>query len=197
MYNFATMMETPIRKFVSNEKKTIYLKEFISSDINTDIHISTSSNIPIEILNNRNFEKELVSEFQDKFINFMMFDEINEDYSVSIELELLNYFNKNSYVTGQWFSNLFRDFISEPRVLINLLKIIAKLGHKKIPNAHVCVMSLLANKDVEIKDFAIRVFESWADPESLKILENPVVTPVWLECYRKLVVKDLKTCFTN
>ena len=110
MYNFATMMETPIRKFVSNEKKTIYLKEFISSDINTDIHISTSSNIPIEILNNRNFEKELVSEFQDKFINFMMFDEINEDYSVSIELELLNYFNKNSYVTGQWFSNLFRDF---------------------------------------------------------------------------------------
>jgi len=31
MYNFATMMETPIRKFVSNEKKTIYLKEFISS----------------------------------------------------------------------------------------------------------------------------------------------------------------------
>ena len=47
MYNFATMMETPIRKFVSNEKKTIYLKEFISSDINTDIHISTSSNIPI------------------------------------------------------------------------------------------------------------------------------------------------------
>ncbi len=167
------------------------------SDINTDIHISTSSNIPIEILNNRNFEKELVSEFQDKFINFMMFDEINEDYSVSIELELLNYFNKNSYVTGQWFSNLFRDFISEPRVLINLLKIIAKLGHKKIPNAHVCVMSLLANKDVEIKDFAIRVFESWADPESLKILDNTVVTPEWLESYRKLVVKDLKTCFTN
>ncbi len=56
-------------------------------------------------------------------------------------------------------------------------------------------MSLLANKDVEIKDFAIRVFESWADPESLKILDNTVVTPEWLESYRKLVVKDLKTSF--
>ena len=59
------------------------------------------------------------------------------------------------------------------------------------------LIKLLANKDVEIKDFAIRVFESWADPESLKILDNTVVTPEWLESYRKLVVKDLKTCFTN
>lgn len=193
MYNFTTIIEDDLKKFVPNENKTAYVKESLFSDINSDINFFTSSNIPIEFLSNINFENELNSKFYHRFMDFMIFDEVFEDYSNSIELELLNYFNRNSYVTGQWFSNLFRDYIGKPKVLINLLKILGKLENDKIPNGHLCVASLLSNKDVEVKDFAIRVFESWGDLESLKILENTArISPEWLENYKQSVIKDLR-----
>ena len=141
---------------------------------------------------NKNFENELNSSFYHRFMNFMIFDEVFETHSNLIELELLNYFNRNSYVTGQWFSNLFKDYISKPNVLINFLKILAKLESDKIPNSHLFVASLLSNKDIEIKDFAIRVFESWGDLESLKILEHTArISPEWLEDYKQSVIEDL------
>lgn len=142
---------------------------------------------------NKNFENELNSNFYHRFMNFMIFDEVFENHSNLIELELLNYFNRNSNVTGQWFSNLFKDYISKPKVLINFLKILAKLENDKIPNSHLFVASLLINNDIEIKDFAIRVFESWGDLESLKILENTArISPEWLENYKQSVIKNLR-----
>ncbi|MGC6248792.1 hypothetical protein ACNO7P_10200, partial [Bisgaard Taxon 45] len=65
--------------------------------------------------------------------------------------------------------------------------------HDTLPNTHICIAALLSNKDMEVKDFAIRVFESWGDSESLKILENTAeISPKWLEEYKQLVIKDLK-----
>lgn len=148
------------------------------------------------MLNDELFKKELISKFQNKFISFITFEfeEIVENRFTSIELELLNYFNKNPYVTGQWFSKLFiESIINKPKILVNSLKILAKLKPETLPNIHVYIASLLFNEDIEVKDFAIKVFESWGDLNSLKALENTEeISPKWLEEYKQLVIKDLK-----
>ncbi|WP_373777443.1 hypothetical protein [Glaesserella sp.] len=190
---YSDRLESSLKTFIRSENKTTYVRESFSSDITYDINLFTSSDVPIEFLSNENFKNELISKFQSKFINFMMFEEVVEDYYNSIELELLNYFDRNSYVTGQWFSKLFTDFINKPRMLVNLLKILAKLKHDTLPNTHICIAALLSNKDMEVKDFAIRVFESWGDSKSLKILENTAeISPKWLEDYKQSVIEDLK-----
>lgn len=151
------------------------------------------------VLNDENFKSELISKFQNKFISSMIVEEIIEEHSSPIELELLNYFDKNPQVTGQWFSKLFIEFIiNKPKMLVNSLKILAKLKPETLPNIHVYIESLLFNKDVEVKDFAVKVFESWGDLDSLKILENTKeISPKWLEEYKQLVIKDLKKYYLS
>ncbi|HIF5510693.1 TPA: hypothetical protein ACX3C4_000430 [Pasteurella multocida] len=196
--SYSSIIESNIRTFIPRENNTAYIKELCSSDINSDIKLINSSNVSIEFLINKNFENELLSNFHHRFIQFMMFDEIMEDYSNAIELELLDYLDRNSYVTGQWFSKLFIEFIKFNKVLINLLKILAKLDSNKIPNTHLCIGTLLSNNDIEVKDFALRVFESWGDYDSLSILESSAeLAPKWLEDYKQSVIKDIKKFVVN
>jgi hypothetical protein len=183
--------KNPDRLSYAKNPEIAYIKENFSTYYNNNESqylTNTSTNLSNEI-----FKGKLEKDFSQKFINFIFHENIDEDYKSTIEVELINLFTENSYVTRAWLSSLINLYFSETKFLTNVLKILSKSDFHELFREHVTILGLLLNKDIEVKDCAIRVFESWADKESLRILkESDPIIPEWLESYKQQVIKDIE-----
>ncbi|HHX2502190.1 TPA: hypothetical protein ACU8BJ_001920 [Neisseria subflava] len=186
----------PDRLSYAKNPEMTYIKENFSTYYNeneSQYLTNTSTNVF-----NENFKVKLEKDFSQKFINFILHENIDEDYKSTIEVELINLFRENSYVTRAWLSNLIILYFSEAKFLTNVLKILSKSDFHELFREHLTILGLLLNKDIEVKDCAIRVFESWADKESLRILkESDPIIPEWLESYKQQVINDIESAIIH
>lgn len=155
-----------------------------------------SSKLPLSEILNSKFEKEITENFEPEFLNFILNFEVLLDKDSYIEKKLFSLFNENKHVTSHWFSNIYCQYADNSFVLVNLLKIIAKIHDVKpyetISQFKIFVLAALNNKNIEVKDFALQVFELWDDKSVLKALENiPSLNPAWLESYRQAIISEL------
>lgn len=80
---------------------------------------------------------------------------------------------------------------ADPKRLVGVLNVITHADRALFkPVNELIVLSCLSNKSSAVKEFAIGVYEYWADPELVSSLKNHELTPQWLDDYRKQVIID-------
>ena len=140
---------------------------------------------------NDKFKSNLSNNFEQKFINYLKFNEIDENYSCNIERTFRKYLDENKYATLDWFYDIFLKYKSDTKIILNLIKVISKYP---ISNSgiYIAISSLFSHPNLEVKDFAIKFFENMADENALKTLRSHEIHPQWLDDFRKNVIKDIE-----
>lgn len=92
-----------------------------------------------------------------------------------------------------WLNILYNDNISNKKILIGILRILARLDFKTAyPICFGIVRKAAYCNDTEIVESAVRALESWGTAECLKLLENINVQEPWLQEYINEVIVDLE-----
>ncbi len=95
--------------------------------------------------------------------------------------------------TKEAINTLFLRNLKNEKVLISILHTISHLDYDSVyPQAQTIALACLSNKDVEIKEYGLRIFESWANEDSIESLEQQHLTPEWLDEYRQEIIEDIK-----
>lgn len=104
--------------------------------------------------------------------------------------------SRNRSVTLAWLNDLFLENFNKSSLVADLLTLVGRLSYSDAkPNGITMAIAGLSHKDGVVKEAAIRAFEHWASPESLRILESVDLKETWLSEYLEEVKRDLKaTC---
>lgn len=81
---------------------------------------------------------------------------------------------------------------ADPVVMVALLNAVASLPYEMVwPFGQTLAIAAIALPAIEVKDAAIRAYETWGHPEGVGILKNIECPWPWLDDYRKQVIADL------
>lgn len=151
---------------------------------------STTKPIDINKLNN-DFIKEIKNSFEDKFVYFLKFNELDDFTKTHIEITFNEYFDKNNIAVLNWITDLWLEEFNNSLFILNIVKLLAKL---KIKNSSIytLVCGLFSHKNTELRDYALQFFASMSDEKSLRILKNTKISPQWLDNYRRDVIRDIE-----
>lgn len=95
--------------------------------------------------------------------------------------------------TMLWLSSVFLSYNGGSDTSIGILHIISHFEYNEIsPIGQLIATAGFSNKNIEVKDFAIKAFENWNSKESIDILENNETTAKWLDEYIEEVIINLK-----
>ncbi|HHK6029064.1 hypothetical protein [Neisseria sp. P0008.S004] len=194
--NIAIYKTKEIDHYKKDKDTNILFNASYSSSNKNSYFGKFSSKFPLSEIINSEFEKGIKEKFEPEFLNFILNFEVLLDRDSYIEKRLFSFFDENQHVTSHWFSDIYYQYADKSFVLVNLLKIIAKIHDIKscetISKFRMFVLAALGHKDIEVKDFALQVFELWNDKSVLKVLENiPPLVPEWLENYRQTIISEL------
>ena len=80
-----------------------------------------------------------------------------------------------------------------PSIITGLLRTLAHFDPDDInPIGVTMALGALKHKNIEVKECAIRAFESWGGEDSLRILENIEESEGWLRNYIDNVIEDIR-----
>jgi len=89
------------------------------------------------------------------------------------------------------FGAVALESVGDPKRLVGLLNVITHADRDLFsPVNELIVLSCLSNKSTVVKEFAVGVYEYWADPKLVETLKHHELTPEWLDDYRKQVIAD-------
>ncbi|KNZ41684.1 hypothetical protein [Acetobacterium bakii] len=95
--------------------------------------------------------------------------------------------------TMLWLADVFTTYIGNSNTSIGILHIISHFEYNEIkPIGQTIAMAGFSNKNIEVKDFAIKAFENWNSKESICILQNSETSAKWLNEYLEEVIENLK-----
>jgi len=87
---------------------------------------------------------------------------------------------------------IYNEDISDAKTLIGLLTIISSFKYKElIPTVTCIALTSFGHKSQEVKEYAIRAFDIWMAPETIKILETYKSNIPWLERYKQSIITKL------
>jgi len=100
---------------------------------------------------------------------------------------------ENEAITKEWLNNIYNDNYGDTNLIVGLLRVVSRFSYDRIsPQGMTMALAAFPHKNQEVRETAIRVFESWGNLESLKILKNISVEESWLSEYLQQVISDLK-----
>jgi hypothetical protein len=113
--------------------------------------------------------------------------------SESIKL-VENELKTNKIATQNWLNDLYiQYFSSDEKVLIGILRIIEYFDEETLyPISQTIALASLVNKNDEIKEICIRIFENWGSLRSYQILKGIKTDTKWLQLYINQVIKDIE-----
>jgi hypothetical protein len=135
----------------------------------------------------------LKSQFTPKLLNLIL--ESDFEYGIESEVDVFvrNQMKENSLATKSWLNDIFVENISNPVILVGILRIMSRLSYYEVlPQGQVMAIAALSHNDVEVKECGVRAFENWGSLDSIRILESLHVSPSWLQEYIDQVIKDLR-----
>ena len=100
---------------------------------------------------------------------------------------------ENNLQIKECVDNVFVKNFDKPKILIGILRTVSHFD-KSVINPIGITMALgeLKHENIEVKECAIRAFESWGGDDSLRILENIDEDAGWLRTYIDNVIQDIK-----
>lgn len=129
---------------------------------------------------------------QTKFLELAHSEYLEYGYTSPSERHLLQFATEYPGLIGELVQNIFLAESSDTVVMLALLNAVASLDYDTVrPHGQVLAIAALSNPAPEVKEAAIRVYETWGHAEGAKILANIECPWDWLDEYRKQVVVDL------
>jgi len=168
----------------------------IASPINTTFEtnaIATDNAISVENKVNDKRLLELEQKFSKQFISYILEDGFEYGIESQSHIIVKEQMKINAVVTKEWLNRIYVTNFHNSEILIGLLRVIARFEKEAIfPIGYTIAVASLNHKDEIVQETAIRAFESWGGKESLKILENVIVSSKWVAAYLNEVIADLK-----
>ncbi|MGX5556727.1 hypothetical protein [Bacillus cereus] len=129
----------------------------------------------------------------EKFLSMLRNDYIEAGYYSSSELYLKSKLEKDPIIAKSWLNKFFYDNLANSEILVKLLHIISDIDYRIMaPEGPIMAMAASNYDDDEVREYSIRVFEKWANPESLKVLKKIRFSEDWLQEYANEVIIDLE-----
>lgn len=194
-----------IRKYFD----TKFLQEYINIDIDVEddynshffpkiskrykIHSTTSSAIDDT---KREEENRIQNEFENKLLFYIMTEEIGLGTYTEADKLIEYYLNNYNTLTQTMITDIYTKNIKNTDILCKLLLLVSRLDPTKInKTGYVFAMNALNHRSNDVKEYALRVFENFADEESLSFLEESKQDTYWLQEYKEEIIQDLKEKF--
>lgn len=179
----------------NNKLQTILVEKNNANAVNnSDYTFRSNANIDNKMLDEaiNKFIDNIKINFENKFLSYIKNHELSEFFDSDIEKEFFNYYKISSISTQKWLSDIWMDNSDNNFIILNIVKIISKFRFNDT-QMYLMIQTLFSNQNIELRDFAIRFFESMADENSLRILKGTKIDyPNWLEEYRQQVVCDIE-----
>lgn len=154
--------------------------------------IDSIGDCTIDILNQQNFGS-FKKIYTPLFLRMLREEHFEAGYSNNLDELVKEIIDKDAMIASNWLSDIFTKHINSNKVLLALIFVISRVENKAIrPFLSVIAMASLSNKDIEIRETAIRCFENWGDfgsAECLKATNNDSIS--WIQEYKLQVIKDI------
>lgn len=135
---------------------------------------------------------EVCQTAQARFTDIARFEHFEYGYTASSEQYLLEFAKQYPGLLGEVTHNIYLTSLKERTVILALVNAIASLDYESVrPFGQSLALMALTNPDVEIKEAAIRAYETWGHPEGANILSGADCPIGWLDKYRRQVIEDL------
>lgn len=100
---------------------------------------------------------------------------------------------KDSAFAQQVVQEVYLKNSSNVQILTSLISALAYLSKDALKTqANLIALAAFSHKSPEVKEWSIRAFEVWGDPESVEFLKNHEIGIRWLDRYRLDVIRDLE-----
>lgn len=122
----------------------------------------------------------------------------NEDfepgYATGSERFVKSFLEKDLVSTMVWVNTIFNEYYySDVKVVVGILHILSHFDYKAVsPFGPTIAAAALLNKEIEVREQAIRAYENWGDPSSLSILKGIDCKEEWLQEYVNQIISDLE-----
>lgn len=136
--------------------------------------------------------REICEAAQTKFLDLARSEYFEYGYTPPSEHHLLQFAREYPGLVGEVIQNIYLAELADTCVMLALLNAVASLDYEAVrPYGQVLAVAALSNPVAEIKEAAIRVYETWGHTEGAKILASVECPWAWLDDYRKQVISDL------
>ncbi len=171
-FDFSNFSEKYKTKKVE-QRKHIFLKEFIEEKITKEELIEEKINELIQVIKEDVFESGEISESEDYIREIA--DEIDLDFS----LQILN--------------KAYTKYFSNSHIMRGILHIISHFEYEEVDPIGVSIaIGSISHKNIFVVDFAIKAFENWNNKKSLVILKSIDGRADWLNDYIGKVIKNIE-----
>lgn len=127
-----------------------------------------------------------------KFLELARSEYFEYGYTQPSERHLLQFSIEFPGLIGELVQSIYLAESADIGVMLALLNAMASLNYETLrPHGQVLAIAALTNPAAEVKEAAIRVYETWGHREGAKILATVECPWLWLDDYRKQVISDL------
>lgn len=178
------------KKNIKSDKTTIKNKELL---LDTSLFNDDSSASKI-------YEKTFEYELDEKVIllsrelsSSILNDEFEIGYNSKSSYLFSDMMKQSSYLGRKVLTRCFADNFHDNTVVLGLLFILYDTDYDEIyPEGQTIAAATASMNNNQIKEALLRVFESWLNPDSIRILETIKFDKTWLETYRLELIEDIK-----
>ena len=136
--------------------------------------------------------RKIYEEAHDKFIDVAMSEYFEYGYTPPSERYIAKFAQEYPGILGELIQGISLSQALNPKVMVALLNAIGSLKYEDVrPYGQVLAIAAVSNLAVEVKEAAIRVYETWGHPEGAKVLASVECPWPWLDDYRRQVIADL------
>ena len=161
----------------------------IATNIETDS--ASSSDLSQNLMTNYNDKKSKIE--AEQFKTLLENDVIDTGFYLNSENFLKSKLAENPSITKEWMNTVFLESFDRPEAIIKILYIISNIDYKKIlPHGPTMAIAATTHEDFEVREYAVRVFESWEHPHMLKYLKHLNFNEPWLQEYLEEVIRNLE-----
>jgi len=141
-------------------------------------------------------EKERYKKLENEFIFLINHDEIEIGSYTQVDKFLEDSLTKDNLITQNILSEIFKKHYTDISFLCKFLLLISRVPPSKIQSVgHNIAMAALNHKNDEVKEYALRVFETFADHDALDFLIESKEDIFWIQDYKEEIIEDIRAKF--
>lgn len=157
--------------------------------------IKYTSNDKDSTINEENEFKKLYEKYSKIIFNLTRNDIIEDGMYSESEKFVLKLMNEDEYLAINVLSFTISRYFYDDKLLISILNIISGFSSnilEKTPCFKSLVVGCLSNKNVFVKEVALKFFENSGTIDDIEILKNIDIKQSWLNEYRKEIISYLE-----
>lgn len=135
---------------------------------------------------------QICEDAKEEFIALARNERFEYGYTAPSERFLLQFAKDYPALVGDTMQRIYLEVPGDKVVALAVLNAVASMGYETVyPHGQTLALGALMNPAPEVKEAAIRVYETWGHVDGARILSEVDCPWDWLDSYRKQVIEDL------